>query len=165
MPHEDGFRKNKNPYIKSVYYSICDDYDTNANEIWMNGDWFYTGTYAVFNSGGKPTRRSPPHKFTQLIITQCKGFMRKGIAKVSRPVREYEIYLFPNSQVLTRSVVNAQQIFNTMFNVLINKDYSIGAGCVLEHSLSQADKILISNIDMKIGSNKTINGAKVYHKN
>ena len=99
--------------------------------------------------------------------------MRKGIAKVSRSVREYEIYLFPASQVLTRSsvigksasAVDAQQIFNSMFNVLINEDYSIGAECVLEHSLSQVDKILISNIDIKIGSNKTINRAELYHKN
>ena len=99
--------------------------------------------------------------------------MRKGIAKVSRSVREYEIYLFPTSQVLTRSsvignsasAVDAQQIFNSMLNVLINEDYSVGAECVLEHSLSQVDKILISNIDIKIESNKTINRAELYHKN
>ena len=26
LPHEDGFSKVKNSYIKSAYYSICDDY-------------------------------------------------------------------------------------------------------------------------------------------
>ena len=84
--------------------------------------------------------------------------MRKGIAKVSRSVREYEIYLFPTSKVLTRSsvignsasAVDAQQIFKSMFNALINEDYSIGAESVLEHLLLQVDKILISNTEMKI---------------
>lgn len=34
---------------------------------------------------------------------------------------------------------------------------------VLKHSLSKVDKILTSNIDIKIGSNKSINKAEVYH--
>ena len=32
LPHEDGFSKVKNAYIKSAYYSICDDYGVDANE-------------------------------------------------------------------------------------------------------------------------------------
>lgn len=55
--------------------------------------------------------------------------MRKGIAKVSRSMEEYEIYLFLTSQVLTRSnivgnwasAMNAQKIFNIMSNGLINE--------------------------------------------
>ena len=31
LPHEDRFSKFKNTYIKSVYYSICDDYGVNPN--------------------------------------------------------------------------------------------------------------------------------------
>ena len=38
LPHEDGFSKIKNVYIKSVYYSICDDYGVDADETWMHGD-------------------------------------------------------------------------------------------------------------------------------
>ena len=30
--HEDGFNKVKNSYIKSAYYSICDDYSVNADK-------------------------------------------------------------------------------------------------------------------------------------
>ena len=40
LPQEDGFSKVKNAYIKSAYYSICDDYGVDANKIWMYGDWF-----------------------------------------------------------------------------------------------------------------------------
>ena len=30
LPHEDGFSKVKNAYIKTAYYSICDDYGFDA---------------------------------------------------------------------------------------------------------------------------------------
>ena len=42
LPREDGFSKVKNAYIKSTYYSICDDYGVNTDETWMHGDWFDT---------------------------------------------------------------------------------------------------------------------------
>ena len=32
LPREDGFSKVKNAYIKSYYYSVCDDYDVIPNE-------------------------------------------------------------------------------------------------------------------------------------
>ena len=32
LPHEDGFSKVKNAYIKRAYYSICDDYGVNGDE-------------------------------------------------------------------------------------------------------------------------------------
>ena len=38
LPHEDGFNKVKNAYIKSAYYSICDGYGVDADEIWIHGD-------------------------------------------------------------------------------------------------------------------------------
>ena len=45
LPHEDGFSKVKNSFIKSAYYSICDDFSVNADETWMHGDWLYTTNY------------------------------------------------------------------------------------------------------------------------
>ena len=44
--HEDGFSKVKSSYIKRAYYSICDDYGVNENEMWMHGDWFYPIKYS-----------------------------------------------------------------------------------------------------------------------
>ena len=38
LPYENGFKKFKNSYIKSMYYSICDNYGVDENEIWMYGD-------------------------------------------------------------------------------------------------------------------------------
>ena len=67
-----------------------------------------------------------------LIITQSKGFTRKGIGKTSRSVRAYVYSVLP-SQVQARSsivgnsasAVDAQQVFKSTFKALINADYSI----------------------------------------
>ena len=89
LPHEDGFSKVKNAYIKSEYYSICDDYGINPDETWMHGDWFYTTDYGIFGHEVKTTEMSQPDNLTRWIITQSKGFTRKGIEKISKSVRAY----------------------------------------------------------------------------
>ena len=55
MPHEDGFSKVKNCYIKIAYYSICDDYGVKADKIWMDWSWFYTAENGNFENGEKAT--------------------------------------------------------------------------------------------------------------
>ena len=81
LPHEDGFSKVKNSYIKSAYYSICDDCGVDPAETWMYGDWFYTADHAVFDHEVKGTQRSPPDNLTRWIITQSKGFTKKALNK------------------------------------------------------------------------------------
>ena len=195
LSHEDGFSKVKNAYMKSAYYSICDDYGVDADETWMYGDWFYTSDYAVFGHEVKATERHPPDNLTRWMITQSKGFTRKTIEKISRSARAY-VYLVFTSQVQARSnivrnsapAIGAQKVFKSTYKTLINEDYSISIDIernqgVLEHALSKAyfsvgmsiymlssnlnlsigktkgynNKILVSNTDMKIGSNRDIN--------
>ena len=36
----------------------------NADEIWMNGNWFYTTEFRVFGDGGRATERSPTDNLT-----------------------------------------------------------------------------------------------------
>lgn len=76
---EDNFNKNKYPHIKSAYKSIFDDYGANADEMWINGNWFYVTKYDNFGDEGKFMQRSPPDNFTWWIMTQSTGFTRKGI--------------------------------------------------------------------------------------
>ena len=104
LPLEDDFRKVKNAYIKSAYYTICDDYGVDADETWMHGDWFYMTDYAIFGHEVKATERSPPDNLTRWIITRSKGFTRKGIEKISRSVRAY-LYLLLISQVQASSSI------------------------------------------------------------
>ena len=102
LPHEDGFSKVKNSYIQNAYYSLCGDYGVDPTETWMYGDWFYTTDYAIFGHEVKATERSPPENLTRWIITQSKGFTKKGIEKISRSVRAY-VYLVLTSQIQVRS--------------------------------------------------------------
>ena len=161
----------------------------------MYGDWFYTTGYGIFGHEVKATKRSPPDNLMRWIITQSKGFTRKGIEKISRSVRAY-VYLVLTSQEQARSslvgnsapAVDTQQVFKSTFKALINEEYSFAIDIeryqrVLEHALSKVhfsvgigiymlpndlnlnigktkgynNKILVSNTDMKIGSNRDIN--------
>ena len=81
LSHEDGFSKVKNSYIKSEYYSICDDYGVNTDETWTNGDWFYKTKCGVSDDGRKTTKRSAPDNLTRWIIAQSKGFMKKVLRR------------------------------------------------------------------------------------
>ena len=151
LPHEDGFSKVKNGYIKIAYYCICDDYGVDANETWMHGDWFYTRDYGSFGHEVKATERSPPDNLTRQIITQSKVFTRKGIEQISKSVRAC-VYLVFTSHIQARSsivvnsapAVDAQNVFKSTFKELINEDYSIGIDTeryqgMLEHALSKVD--------------------------
>ena len=176
LPHEDGFSKIKNAYIKNAYCSICDDYSIDPTETWMYGDWFYTTDFAVFGHNVKATERFPLDDLTLGITTQSKVVTRKGIEKISKSVREY-VYLVLTSQVQARSsivgnsapAVDAQKVFKSMFKALINEEYSIGIDIersqgVLEHALSKVDfpvgigiYMLPSNLNLNIGKAKGYN--------
>ena len=149
LPHEDGSVKVKNSYIKSAYYSICDDYGVDPTKTWMSGDWFYTTDFVVFGHNVKATERSPSDDLTRWINTQSKGFTRKGIEKIGRSVRVYA-YLVLSSQVQARSsivgtsvpAVDAQKVFKSTFKTLTNEDASIAIDIekyqgMLEHALSK----------------------------
>ena len=159
----------------------------------MYGDWFYTTDYDIFGLEVKATERSLSDILTRWIITQSKGFIKRGIKKISRSVRVY-VYLVrtpqARSSIVGNSVpaVDAQQALKVLFKGLIKEYYSIGTDIkrcqgVLEHALSKVDfsagigiymfpsnlnltigqtkgcnnKILVSDTDMKIGSNRDIN--------
>ena len=98
----------------------------------MHGDWFYTTDHGIFGHELKTKERSPSGNLTRSIITQSKGFTRKGIEKISRSVMSY-IYLVVSSQVQARSSIadnpaptmDVQQVFKGSFKALIIGDYSI----------------------------------------
>ena len=149
-------------------FIICDDYGVDVNETCMHGDWFYTTDYAIFGNEVKATERSPPDNLTRWIITQSKGFTKKGIEQISRSVRAY-VYLVLTSQVQARSsivgnlaaAVDAQQPFKDTFRSLIKENLSTDIKKyqrLLEHALSKVDisvginiYMLPSNLNIDIG--------------
>ena len=140
----------------------------------MYGEWFYATGYGIFGHEVKATERSPPDNLTQWIITQSKGFTRKGIKKTSRSVMAY-VYLVFSFQVQAMSTivgnsapaVDAQQLFKDTFKSLINEDLSIDIEKyqgVLEHALSKVDfsvgigiYMLPSNLNLAIGKKEGYN--------
>ena len=104
LPQENGFSKVKNAYIKSAYYGVYGEYGDDEDETWMHGDWFHTTSYIVFTSEAKATKISPTDNLTRWIITQSKGFTKKGTEKISRSVRAY-VYLVLTSKVQARSSI------------------------------------------------------------
>ena len=176
LPHEDGFSKVENSYIQSTYYNLCDEYRVDPSDTWIYGNWFYTTDYAIFGHEVKATEISPPHNLKRWIITQSKGFTRKGIEQISRSVKAY-VYLLLTSQVQTKSnifgnsafAVEVQKVFKGTFKTLINEGYSIDIDIeryhgVLEHALSKVDFsigigicMLTSNLNLNIGRTKGYN--------
>ena len=71
---------------------MCDEYGANADEIWMNEDWFYTAAYVNYGDGCKAKQRMSLVNLTQWTITQSKVFMKKNIGIVIRYVWTY-VYL------------------------------------------------------------------------
>ena len=142
----------------------------------MYGGWFYTIDYDIFGDEVKATERSPPDNLTQWIITQSKGFTKKGIEKIGRSLRVY-VCLVLSSQVQARlsivgnsvPAVDAQNLFMNTFKTLINEDYSIAIDIeryqgALEHALSKVDfsigvgiYMLPSNLNLNIGKTKGYN--------
>ena len=51
LRYDKAFSEVKNSYIKNAYNSINDDYGSNVDYIFRNGEWFYTTEYADFGSG------------------------------------------------------------------------------------------------------------------
>ena len=81
LPHEDGFSKFKNVYIRSAYYNICDDYGVDADGTWMYGDWFYRTGYGIFGHEVKATKRFPPDNLTRWAMTQSKGLQERVLKR------------------------------------------------------------------------------------
>ena len=132
--------------------------------------------YGIFGYEVKPTKRSLPDNLTRWIITQSKGFTRKGIETISRSVRAY-VYLFLTSQVQARSsivgnsapAVDTQQVFKSTLKALVSEDYSIAINIeryqrVLEHTLAKLEfsvgigiYMLPSDLNLNIGKTKGYN--------
>ena len=98
MPHEESFNNVENSHFKIRYYSICDDYGVNMDEIRMNGDWFHTPAYGVFSYGRKAAKRYFSGNLAGYIIIQSEVLTRKGTKKISKSIRVY-VCLVLTSQV------------------------------------------------------------------
>ena len=95
MPHENGFNKIKNSYVKRVLYSIYDNYGINMNETRIIDAWCYTTFYDVI----KLQRLQRAFFPTILYNGQPLGLnilKEKVLKKLGKSVRPYmSIFLLP----------------------------------------------------------------------
>ena len=112
-----------------------------------------------------------PHKChhqTILHVTQSKGFTRKDNEKIGRSVQTF-VYLNLVSHVQARSSIidnssaaaDAQQVFKSMYNAVVNENYSISVDMDrhqsnLKYSLSKVDFPIDPGIPM-LQSNLNLN--------
>ena len=96
----------------------------------MNGDRFHTPSYELFSDGRKAPKRSFSNNLAGWIITQSKVFSRKDIEKICKYIQVYVCLVLASQPIFNilgnaGSVVDSQKIFESAFNALVNKDYSI----------------------------------------
>ena len=176
LPHEDGFSKVKNDYERSAYYSVCDQYGVNPDETWMYGDWFYTTDYGIFGHEVKATERSPPDNLTRWIITNVYLVLtsqvqaRSSIVGNSAPaVDAQQVFKSTFKALINEDYsigIDIERYQGVLEHALSKVDFSVGIGIyMLPSNLNLSigktkgynNKILVSNTDMKIGSNRDIN--------
>lgn len=85
---------------------ICVNYDVIADEIWMNGDWFYDTVYVV------------------LVLNKRLRKTTLGNGWLPSP-RILRFLVQERSNIVGNSTfaAEAEQVFKSMFGALINEDY------------------------------------------
>ena len=176
LPHEDGFSKVKNSYINSACYNTCDKYDVDLTEAWMYGDWFYTTSYAILTTESKGFTKKGVEKISRSVRAYVYLVLTSQVQARSSIVGSSVSEL--DGQQAFKGMFKA--LIDEDYSIGVDIERYQG---VLEHALSKVDfsagidiyilpsdlnlnigktkgynnKILVSNIDMKIGSNRDIN--------
>ena len=142
----------------------------------MYGDWFYTTYYGIFGHEVKATERSPPDNLTRWIITNVYLVLtsqvqaRSSIVGNSAPaVDAQQVFKSTFKALINEDYsigIDIERYQGVLENALSKVDFSVGTSIYMlpsDLNLSMRktkgydNKILVSNTDMKTGSNKNIN--------
>ena len=89
LPHETGFNAADNPYTKSEFFKICEDYRVPNDPMKYRDEKFYwtyqRGVHWPYDYLG-------PDSMTWWIIEKSVGFTDIGLLRISESVRAY-VYL------------------------------------------------------------------------
>ena len=129
MPDEAGFNAADNPYTKSEFFNICEDYRVPNDPMKYRDEKFYWSyQYGVH----WPDDYIGPDSMTRWIIEGSDGFTDVGLYKISESVRAYA-YLILSSQASARSgiigntasALTAQSAFLNNFENVVNRRVDI----------------------------------------
>ena len=129
MPHEASFRAAENPFTKSEFFKICEDYGVPNDPMKYRDEKFY---WSYQRGVGWPNDYIGPDSMTWWIIEKSDGFTDVGLYRISESVRAYA-YLILSSQASARSSIigntasalTAQSAFLNNFENIINQRVNI----------------------------------------
>ena len=125
VPHESSFNASDNPYTKSEFFKICEDYEVPNDPMKYRVEKFY---WTYQRGVGWPNDYLGPDSMTRWIIEKSVGFTDVGLYRILESVRAYA-YLIISSQASTRSVIventasalTAQSAFLNNFENVVNR--------------------------------------------
>ena len=129
LPHESSFNAADNPYTKSEFFKICEDYGV-PNDPMRHRDKKFYWTYQ--RGVHWPDDYIGPDSMTQWIIEKSVGFTDVGLLSISESVRAYA-YLILSSQASARSSIvgnsvsalTTQSAFLNNFENIVNRRVDI----------------------------------------
>ena len=99
LPHEASFNASDNPFTKSEFFKICEDYGVPNDPMKYHDEkfyWTYQWGVTWLND------YTGPDSMTWWIIEKSQGFTDVGLYRISESVRAY-VYLILSSQASMRS--------------------------------------------------------------
>ena len=154
LPHETGFNTANNPYTKSEFFKICEDYRVPNDPMKYRDEKFY---WTYQRSVGWPDDYIGPDSMTRWIIETSVGFTDVGLLRILESVRAYA-YLILSPQASARSSIignlassrTAQSAFLNNFENVVNCSVNIQEDIkCYQETLSYAS----SKVDYSIGEN------------
>ena len=125
LPHETDFRAADNPFTKSEFFKICEDYRVPNDAMRYRDEkfcWTYQCGITWLND------YIGPDSMTWWITEKSQGFTDVGLYRISESVRAYA-YLILTSQASARSgiigntasALTTQQAFLNNFENVLNR--------------------------------------------
>ena len=157
LPHETGFNTADNPYTKSEFLKICQDYGVLNDPMRYRDEKFYW-TYQC--GVGCSNDYIGPDSITQWIVGKSVGFTDVGLLRISESVRAHA-FLILSSQASARSSIvgntasalTAQSVFLNNFENVVNCRVDIQEDVkryqeTLSYTLSKVDHSVGENLFM-----------------
>ena len=155
LPHETGFNATEDPYTKSEFFKICEDYRVPNDPMKYRDETFY---WTYKRGVGWPDDYIGPDSMTRWIIETSVGFTDVGLLRISESVRAYA-YLILCSQASARSSIignsasslTAQSAFLNNFENVVNRSVNNIQEDIkrYQETLSYAS----SKVDYSVGEN------------
>ena len=166
LPHETGFNAADNPYTKSEFLKICEDYGVPNDPMKYRDEKFY---WSYQHGIHWPDDYIGPDSMTRWILEASDGFTDVGLLRISQSVRAYA-YLIQSSQASARSSIventvstlTAQSAFLNNFENVVNRRVDIRedikhyqdtlsyASSKVDYSMGENVYMVPSNMNLKI---------------